>query len=105
MTINEILELGKMGYTKDDIEKMSAGDPQEAKKEEPKKEEPKKEEPKKEEPKQDPGYSSLAQSIDNLIKTIQASNIINSNNKSGPEETAEQVLGSIIMPPLKKGEK
>ena len=100
MTINEILELGKMGYTKDDIEKMSAGDP-----EEPKKEEPKKEEPKKEEPKQDPGYSSLAQSIDNLIKTIQASNITNSNNKSGPEETAEDILGSIIMPPLKKGEK
>ena len=100
MTINEILELGKMGYTKDDIEKMSVGDP-----EEPKKEEPKKEEPKKEEPKQDPGYSSLAQSIDNLIKTIQASNITNSNNKSGPEETAEDILGSIIMPPLKKGEK
>ena len=115
MTINEILELGKMGYTKDDIEKMSAGDPEEPKKEEPKKEEPKKEEPKKEEPKkeepkkeepkQDPGYSSLAQSIDNLIKTIQASNITNSNNKSGPEETAEDILGSIIMPPLKKGEK
>ena len=105
MTINEILELGKMGYTKDDIEKMSAGDPQEKpKQEEPKQEEPKQEEPKKE-PQRDPGYSSLAQSIDNLIKTIQASNIINSNNKSGPEETAEEVLGSIIMPPLKKGEK
>lgn len=117
MTINEILELGKMGYTKDDIEKMSEEPKQEEpkkeepkkeepKKEEPKKEEPKKEEPKKEEPKQDPGYNSLAQSIEALIKTIQASNITNSNNKnSGPEETAEEILGNIIMPPLKKGDK
>lgn len=43
MTIDEIITLGKMGYSKEDIEKLSV----------PKKEEPKKEEAKKEEPKHD----------------------------------------------------
>ena len=28
MTIQEILDLGRMGYTKDDIEKMAGGDPE-----------------------------------------------------------------------------
>ena len=109
MTINEILELGKMGYTKDDIEKMSEEPKPEQKPEEKKPEQKPEEKPEEKKPEQkpqDPGYNSLAQSIEALIKTIQASNITNSNNKnSGPEETAEEILGNIIMPPLKKGDK
>lgn len=111
MTVQEILDLGKMGFTKDDIEKMNT-EPEQEPKEEPK-EEPKqepKEEPKQEtqqEPKQDnsDGIVQLTNTINDLIKSIQAGNIINSNNHSGDNESAEQILGSIIQPPLKKGEK
>ena len=49
MTIQEILDLGKMGYTKEDIEKMSE-DKQEPQKQEPEKKEPEKKEPEKKEP-------------------------------------------------------
>lgn len=115
MTIQEILDLGRMGYTKDDIEKMADPEPKkeepkqeepkkESKQEEPEKEEPKKEEPKKEEPAAD--FSALSASIDALIKTIQASNITKSNN-SGADDflSSEEILGNIIEPPLKKGDK
>lgn len=119
MTIQEILDLGKMGYTKEDIEKMSE-DKQEPQKQEPEKKEPEKKEPEKKEPekkepeKKEPekgdvsnaaGIDQLTESINALIKSIQAGNIIKSNNHSGEDESAEEILGSIIMPPLKKGEK
>ena len=115
MTIQEILDLGKMGYTKDDIEKMSGSEKEEPEKAEPEKAEPEKKEPEKAEPeKKEPekadvsnaaGIDQLTESINALIKSIQAGNIIKSNNHSGEDESAEEILGSIIMPPLKKGEK
>ena len=115
MTIQEILDLGRMGYTKEDIEKMADPAPkkEEPKQEEPKKEEPKQEEPKKEEPKEEPkkeeptpDFSALSASIDALIKTIQASNITKSNNSGADDSlSSEEILGNIIEPPLKKGDK
>ena len=109
MTIQEILDLGKMGYTKDDIEKMDD------KKQEPEKKEPEKKEPEKKEPeKKDPepvkqkdldNIAQLTDSINSLIASIQTANILKTNNHSGEDESAEEILGSIIMPPLKKGEK
>ncbi len=117
MTIQEILDLGKMGYTKEDIEKMGDEPKQEPKqepKEEPKqepKEEPKqepKEEPK-QEPKQEPDNNAkfledLNKTLSGFIADLQKQNIINSNNKSEQKESAEDILASIIAPPLKKGE-
>lgn len=110
MTIQEILDLGKMGYTKDDIEKMSGSEKEEPEKAEPEKKEPEKAEPEKKEPEKADtsnaaGIDQLTESINALIKSIQAGNIIKSNNHSGEDESAEEILGSIIMPPLKKGEK
>ena len=90
MTIQEILDLGKMGYTKEDIEKM--GD--------------EKQEPQKQEPQKDlDNIAQLTESINSLIASIQTANILKTNNHSGDDESAEEILGSIIMPPLKKGEK
>ena len=127
MTIQEILDLGKMGYTKEDIEKMGE-DKQEPQKQEPQKQEPQKQEPQKQEPqkqepqkqepqkqepqKQEPqkqkdldNIAQLTESINSLIASIQTANILKTNNHSGEDESAEEILGSIIMPPLKKGEK
>ena len=109
MTIQEILDLGKMGYTKEDIEKMSE-DKQEPQKQEPQKQEPQKQELQKKEPepvkqKDLDNIDQLTESINALIKSIQAGNIIKSNNHSGDDESAEEILGSIIMPPLRKESK
>ena len=106
MTIQEILDLGKMGYTKEDIEKMG-DEKQEPQKQEPEKKEPEKKEPEKKDP--EPGnadtIAQLTESINSLIASIQTANILKTNNHSGEDESAEEILGSIIMPPLKKGEK
>ena len=102
MTIQEILDLGKMGYTKEDIERMSGTEPE---KTEPAKTEPEKTELEKTDVSNAAGIDQLTESINALIKSIQAGNIIKSNNHSGEDESAEEILGSIIMPPLKKGEK
>ena len=114
MTIQEILDLGKMGYTKADIEKMAA-EPKQEPKEEPKqepKQEPK-EEPK-QEPKQEPNQApdnnakfleDLNKTLSGFIADLQKQNIINSNNRTEQKESAENILASIIAPPLRKGEK
>ena len=109
MTIEEILKLGEMGYTKADIEAMGKA-PEPAKeepvKEDPKKEEPVKEEPKKEEPAPDPTKDLLkfmAGEFEKLNKSIQDANILGSNIKIPEKKTAEDVLAELIAPPRKGG--
>ena len=112
MTIEQILELGKMGYSKEDIEAMEKApqdpkqeDPKkdEPKKDEPKKEEPKKEEPKKEEPKQEPDkLGKVFDAIAELTKAIQANNITKSQNPQNEVKSAEVLLAEVIRPPRKE---
>ena len=112
MTIEQILELGKMGYSKEDIEAMEKApqdpkqeDPKkdEPKKDEPKKEEPRKEEPKKEEPKQEPDkLGKVFDAIAELTKAIQANNITKSQNPQNEVKSAEVLLAEVIRPPRKE---
>ena len=107
MTIEQILELGKMGYTKEDIEAMDKApqDPkqEDPKKEEPKKDEPKQEEPKKEEPKQEPDkLGKVFEAIAELTKAIQANNITKSQNPQNEVKSAEVLLAEVIRPPRKE---
>lgn len=112
MTIEQILELGKMGYSKEDIEALDKAqqdpkqeDPkkEEPKKDEPKQEEPKKEEPKKEEPKQEPDkLGKVFDAIAELTKAIQANNITKSQNPQNEVKSAEVLLAEVIRPPRKE---
>lgn len=112
MTIEQILELGKMGYSKEDIEALDKAqqdpkqeDPkmEEPKKEEPKQEDPKKEEPKKEEPKQEPDkLGKVFDAIAELTKAIQANNITKSQNPQNEVKSAEVLLAEVIRPPRKE---
>lgn len=112
MTIEQILELGKMGYTKEDIEALDKApqdpkqeDPKkdEPKQEDPKQEEPKKEEPKKEDPKQEPDkIGDVFKAITELTKAIQANNITQSQNKQNEVKSAEVLLAEVIRPPRKE---
>ena len=107
MTIEQILELGKMGYSKEDIEAMEKApqDPkqEDPKKDEPKQEDPKKEEPKKEEPKQEPDkLGKVFEAIAELTKAIQANNITKSQNPQNEVKSAEVLLAEVIRPPRKE---
>lgn len=113
MTVDEILKLGAMGYTKDDIEAMSAEEKPEPEKKEPEKKEPEpeKKEPepeKKSEPAPDPTKDLLkfmAGEFEKLNKSIQDANILGSNIEIPKEKTAEDVLAELIAPPKHKGGK
>lgn len=107
MTIEQILELGKMGYSKEDIEALDKAqqDPkqEDPKKDEPKQEDPKKEEPKKEEPKQEPDkLGKVFDAIAELTKAIQANNITKSQNPQNEVKSAEVLLAEVIRPPRKE---
>lgn len=116
MTVDEILKLGAMGYTKDDIEAMSAEqkpepekEKEELEKKEPEKKEPEKKEPEqKSEPAPDPTKDLLkfmAGEFEKLNKSIQDANILGSNIELPKEKTAEDVLAELIAPPKHKGGK
>jgi len=110
MTIEEILKLGAMGYTKEDIEAMDKTEPEKAEPEkaEPEKAEPEKAEPEKAEPAEDPTKDLLkfmAGEFEKLQKSIQDANILGSNIEQHKEKTAEDVLAELIAPPRKKGGK
>lgn len=108
MTIEEILKLGAMGYTKEDIEAMNNGsepDPEPEKAPEP--EQPK-QEPEPEQQKADPTKDLLqfmAGEFEKLNRSIQSANILGSNINQPKEKTAEDVLAELIAPPQKKGGK
>ena len=100
MTVEEILKLGAMGYTKDDIEAMDKTEPEKA--------EPEKAEPEKAEPAEDPTKDLLkfmAGEFEKLQKSIQDANILGSDIEQHKEKTAEDVLAELIAPPRKKGGK
>lgn len=110
MTVEEILKLGAMGYTKEDIEAMDKTEPEKAEPEkaEPEKAEPEKKEPEKAEPAEDPTKDLLkfmAGEFEKLQKTIQDANILGSDIEQHKEKTAEDVLAELIAPPKKKGGK
>lgn len=112
MTVEEILKLGAMGYTKEDIEAMSA-DPEPAKDQEPAKDpEPAKEPETKPEPAKEPAEDPtkdllkfMAGEFEKIQKSIQDANILGSNIDTPKEKTAEDVLAELIAPPRKKGGK
>ena len=92
MTIEQILELGKMGYSKEDIEALDKAQ-----------KDPKQEDPKKEEPKQEPDkLGKVFDAIAELTKAIQANNITKSQNPQNEVKSAEVLLAEVIRPPRKE---
>lgn len=105
MTIEEILKLGAMGFTKEDIEKMDAPQQEPETDPEPEKAAPepeKKEEPAKAEPEQDI-LKFIAGEFEKLNKSIQLANINGSNIDKPNAKTAEDVLAELLAPPKKGG--
>ena len=104
MTIDEILKLGAMGYTKEDIEAMDSGQtaPEpETTEPEPAQEPEKAQEP---EPQKEPDMMAfIVSEFEKMRKDIQQMNITKSNLPQDNGKTAEQVLAELIAPPQKGG--
>lgn len=106
MTIEEILKLGEMGYTKDEIEAMGAEKTDEPGSAPEPEKQPEPEPVKEPEPAKAPDQDILkfiAGEFEKLNKSIQLANINNSNINQPKEKTAEEVLADLIAPPLKGG--
>lgn len=111
MTVEDILKLGAMGYTKEEIEAMNntKEEPEREPEQEPEKEQEKAPE-KTQEPEQRPDPTQdmlkfIAGEFEKLNRSIQEANINGSDIQQPKEQTAEEVLADIIAPPRKKGGK
>ena len=111
MKTEDILKLIDAGFTKDEILGLDKDPKEEPEKEEPEKEEPEKEEPEKEEPKKEPEKTTdqtdmlkfIAEQFEKMTKSIQESNIINSDTKlKNEDKTGPEILAEVIAPPERK---
>lgn len=111
MTYTEVLELIRAGYNKQEIEAMMAaetpaGDPKEETKKEPqpeKKPDPVKADPEpdktvKEESETEKLIKALGLRLDNLTKSIQASNVNGIEGDGDKEQSADDIIAKLINP-------
>ena len=91
MNLNDILELCRAGFTKAEI--MSINKPAEQKPTGQKTDEQK---PTGQKPAEIPGMEQLTNAVNSLIQTMQASNILNSNNPGAQHESADDILANLI---------
>ena len=91
MNLNDILELCRAGFTKAEI--MSINKPAEQK---PAEQKPAEQKPAEQKPAEIPGMEQLTNAVNSLIQTMQASNILNSNNPGAQKESADDILANLI---------
>ena len=91
MNLNDILELCRAGFTKAEI--MSINKPAEQK---PAEQKPAEQKPAEQKPAEIPGMEQLTNAVNSLIQTMQASNILNSNNPGAQTESADDILANLI---------
>lgn len=107
ININDVLDLARAGYNREEISALLGAAPQDpAPQPEPEKKPEPAPEPKKQpdptpapQPAQ-PDMAALAAKMEELTKTIQASNVIQSRQPA--QETVDDILASIIRPPRKE---
>lgn len=115
MTYTEVLELIRAGYNKQEIEAMMAaetpaGDPKEDAKKDPQpdpqpekkpdivKADPEPEKTVKEESETEKLIKALGLRLDNLTKSIQASNVNGIEGDGGKEQSADDIVAKLINP-------
>lgn len=94
MTTNELLELVRAGFTKEEIAQLAKVENKEPEKKEP---EPEKKQEQGEQ-KPNPVNTTLEQKFDMLMEKLNASNFMNANQPK--EETVDDIIAQIINPPV-----
>lgn len=96
MTLNEILELCRAGFTKAEIMSMVKPAEQKPTEQKPTEQKPAEQKPAEQNPAEIPGMEQLTNAVNSLIQTMQASNILNSNNPGAQNESADDILTNLI---------
>lgn len=94
MTTNELLELVRAGFTKEEIAQLAKAETKPTEKKEP---EPEKK-PEQGEQKTDPVNTTLEQKFDMLMEKLNASAFLGANQPE--EETVDDIIAKIINPPV-----
>lgn len=104
MTIQDILDLAKAGYTKEDIAKLTqAADPQPAPENKPQADHPEKapEKTPTPAPAEDPAMAAMQAQIDALKQMMQINNMLTVNQQNTPKQrTVDDIFAEIINPPV-----
>lgn len=107
MTIQDILDLAKAGYTKDDIAKLTqAADPQpdpakKAQADPPEKAPENKTPTPTPAPAEDPAVAAMQAQIDALKQMMQINNMLTVNQQQAPKQrTVDDIFAEIINPPV-----
>ena len=96
ININDVLDLARAGYNREEIAALLGAAPQDPKPQDPKPQDPK---PQDQQPAQ-PDMAALVARMEELTKTIQATNVLQSRQPA--PETVDDILASIIRPPRKE---
>ena len=91
ININDVLDLARAGYNREEIAALLGAAPQDPKPQDPK--------PQDLQPAQ-PDMAALVARMEELTKTIQATNVLQSRQPA--PETVDDILASIIRPPRKE---
>ena len=94
MTTNDLLEIVRAGFTKEEIAQLAKTEKKPVEKKEP---EPEKKQEQGEQ-KTDPVNTTLEQKFDMLMEQLKASNFMNANQPE--EETVDDIIAKIINPPV-----
>lgn len=106
MTIQDILDLAKAGYTKEDIAKLTqAADPQPAAENKPQQADPPEKAPENKTPTpapaEDPAMTAMQAQIDALKQMMNINNMLTVNQQQAPKErTIDDIFAEIINPPV-----
>ena len=96
MKTNDILELCRAGFTKTEIMSMIKPAEQKPVEQKPVEKKPVEQKPVEQKPAEIPGMEQLTNAVNSLIQTMQASNILNSNNPGAQTESADDILANLI---------
>lgn len=96
MKPNDILELCRAGFTKAEIFSMFNPAEQKPAEQKPAEQKPTEQKPAEQKPAEIPGMEQLTNAVNSLIQTMQASNILNSNNPGAQTESADDILANLI---------
>ena len=103
MTIQDILDLAKAGYTKDDIAKLTQAadpqpDPEKKAQADPPEKAPESPAPA---PAGDPAMTAMQAQIDALKQMMQINNMLTVNQQNTPKQrTVDDIFAEIINPPV-----
>ena len=96
MNLNDILELCRAGFTKAEIMSINKPAGQKPDEQKPDEQKPAEQKPVEQKPAEIPGMEQLTNAVNSLIQTMQASNILNSNNPGAQHESADDILANLI---------